>query len=278
VACERITITNLIPAMLHLMLASPRAADTDTSSLRLVLSGGAPIAPEVVRRILETFGCDYAQTYGMTETSPYLTLSLLDAAERTLPSDARLARRARTGRPFGAIALRVMRLDGSGPVRADDQEVGEIWVRGETVTPGYWRRPDETRAAFTGDWLRTGDLAVVDATGSVNIVDRLKDMIVTGGENVYSVEVENVLFGHPAVLEAAVISQPDAVWGEVVHAAVVPRPGTRLVADELQAFCRERLAAFKVPRQITCLDALPRTGSGKVSKRVLRERLAGGGA
>jgi len=269
-----ITISNLIPTMLNLMVKHPRVREHDTASLRLVLSGGAPIAPEVVRLIVETLGGEYVQTYGMTETSPYLTLSLLPAHLRALPAEQRLAYQARTGRPFAGVELKVARDAQGTPVAADDHEVGEIWVRGETVTPGYWNQPAATAAAFTADgFLKTGDLAVLDGEGFVNIVDRKKDMIITGGENVYSIEVENALYQHPAVLEAAVIGLPDARWGEAVTAAVVLRPGHTADAAALVAFCRERIAAYKTPRMVHLLPELPRTGSGKIAKRVLRERL-----
>ena len=168
---ERVTITNLVPTMLTDMVASPRARDFDPSSLRMILSGGAPITPALVRRIARVFRCEYVQTYGMTETSPYLTLSVLHDHLRSLPEGERLRYAARTGRPFGAVELEVV--DESGArVPADDRSVGEIRVRGETVSPGYWRQPEETAAAFKGGWLYTGDLAVVDAEGYVDIVDR----------------------------------------------------------------------------------------------------------
>jgi acyl-CoA synthetase (AMP-forming)/AMP-acid ligase II len=265
-----ITITNLIPTMLNLMVKHPRAGEHDYRSLRLVLSGGAPIAPAVVRAIVDRFGCTYVQTYGMTETSPYLTLSLLKAPLRQLDPDARLAYQAKTGRPFVTVELRVVRPDGR-PVAPDEREVGEIQVRGDTVTPGYWNRPDETATAFEDGWLRTGDLAVIDAEGYVTIVDRLKDMILTGGENVYSTEVEHVLYQHPAVLEAAVYGVPHETWGEAVTAAVVLRPGETVPAEALVAFCRERLAGYKVPKAIRYLEELPKTGSGKIQKAQLRE-------
>lgn len=139
------------------------------------------------------------------------------------------------------------------------------------MTPGYWNRPEETAAALRGGWLYTGDLAVLDAEGYVSIVDRKKDVILTGGENVYSTEVEHVLYEHDGVLEAAVFARPDEVWGERVCAAVVPRPGRRLVPEELGAFCRARLAGYKVPREFRFLESLPRTGSGKLMKRALRD-------
>ena len=268
---ERATITNLVPTMLNLMVRHPSARGRDYSGLRAILSGGAPIAPALVHEIVELFGCEYVQTYGMTETSPYLTLSVLKSALRELPRAERLHFQAKTGRPFATVELRVV--DESGrDVPADARTVGEIRVRGESVTPGYWNRPAETAAAFEDGWLKTGDLATIDAEGYVEIVDRKKDMILTGGENVYSTEVEHALYAHPQVLEAAVYGLPDPVWGERVCAAVVLRPGQSCRSEELQAFCRERLAAYKVPRAIEFLAELPRTGSGKITKHVLRER------
>ena len=268
---EKVTVTNLIPTMLKRLVESPRARTARLSSVRLVLSGGAPIAPALVRAILDVFRCEYVQTYGMTETSPYLTLGLLSERARGLPAEELLQRRARTGRSFRAVELEVVD-ERDQPVPADDRTVGEIRVRGRTVTPGYWNRPEETAAAIRGGWLYTGDLAVIDAEGSVNIVDRKKDMILSGGENIYSVEVENALYEHPAVLETAVIGLPDVDWGEAVHAAVVLRAGTSAGAPELIAFCKRRIAAYKAPRSIEFLPELPKTGSGKIAKAELRER------
>jgi acyl-CoA synthetase (AMP-forming)/AMP-acid ligase II len=266
---ERVTLTNLVPTMLNLMVKHEDRARFDYSSLRMILSGGAPIAPAVVRAIIETFRCEYVQTYGMTETSPYLTLSLLKEHLRAAPPEEQLRYRAKTGRPFLAVELRVVNEVGR-PVASDEREVGEIQVRGETVTPGYWNRPDATAEAFTADgWLKTADLAVVDAEGYVTIVDRKKDMIISGGEKVYSTEVEAILYQHPAVLEAAVFGSPDPLWGEAVTAAVVMRPGMDLSEEELVTFCRPRLAAFKLPRHIRFLAELPKTGSGKILKRAL---------
>lgn len=267
---ERVTITNLIPTMLNLMVADGGARSRDWSALRAILSGGAPIAPDVVRRIVETFRCEYVQTYGMTETSPYLTLSLLKEHLKSLPLDEQMRYRAKTGRAFATVDLRVIGPDGR-EVEPDERAVGEIRVRGETVTPGYWNRPDETAAAFEDGWLKTGDLAVIDREGYVTIVDRAKDMIITGGEKVYSTEVEHALYAHPAVLEAAVYGTPDAVWGEQVCAAVVLRPAHAIDAGELIEFCRGRLTHYKAPRQVSFLSELPRTGSGKIAKRFLRD-------
>ena len=267
---ERVTITNLVPTMLNLMVKSPGAGER-RYHLRVMLSGGAAIAPDVVRRILATFRCDYVQTYGMTETSPYLTLSLLSPELQRLPAEEQLQWKCKTGRPFHGVTLQVVDENGT-PVSPDGQSVGEIRVRGATVTPGYWQNPEATAAAFDRDgFLRTGDLATIDAHGYVDIVDRKKDVIKTGGEAVYSIEVENVLYAHPAVLECAVFGMPDPTWGERVTAAIVLRPGSEATAGALIAFCRERIAHYKAPKDVRFLDGLPRTGSGKITKRVLRD-------
>ena len=267
---ERITLTNLIPTMLNLMVNHPEAGNFDYSSLRVLLSGGAPIAPEVVRKIIETFKCDYIQTYGMTETSPYLTMSILKDHLKGLPWEKQLAYKASTGREFIGVSLRVLDDDGREVAR-DGVQVGEIVVKGDTVTPGYWNLPEETSRAFADGWLRTGDLAVIDSEEYVTIVDRKKDMIITGGENVYSTEVENALYAHPAVLEAAVIGVPDTRWGEAVKAFVVLKPGNAASEEELVLFCKKNLANYKAPKSIEFIDALPRTGSGKIYKKGLRD-------
>jgi acyl-CoA synthetase (AMP-forming)/AMP-acid ligase II len=265
-----VTITNLVPTMLGELVQLAETGRHDLSSLRLMLSGGAPISGALVERTLAALGCDYAQTYGMTETSPYLTISLLREPLRALPPAEQLRFKCKTGRPFRGVELRVV--DDTGvAVPADGRTVGEIRARGPTVTKGYWRQPEATREAFLDGWLRTGDLAVVDTEGYLDIVDRRKDMIVTGGENVYSIEVENVLYRHPAVREAAVFGVPDAKWGEAVRAAVALRAGALASESELIAHCRAHLAGFKTPRRIVFLDALPRTGTGKIAKRLLRE-------
>jgi acyl-CoA synthetase (AMP-forming)/AMP-acid ligase II len=267
---QRITLSNMIPTMLNLMIKHPKVADFDYSSLRVILSGGAPIAPPVVKSITEAFNCDYIQTYGMTETSPYLTFSILKQHLQDRPPEEQLKFKSRTGRPFIGVDLKVVDEAGE-PVAADDQQVGEIWVRGDSVTTGYWNLPEETENAFTNGWLRTGDLAVIDTEGYVNIVDRRKDMIVTGGENVYSTEVENVLYMHPKVLEAAVFGVPDKKWGEAVTAAVVLKQNESATEQEIIQFCREYQAAYKTPKTIIFLDELPKTGSGKITKKALRD-------
>jgi acyl-CoA synthetase (AMP-forming)/AMP-acid ligase II len=260
--------------MLMALLQEAERRGRGLPSLRLLLSGGAPMAPVVVARVQERIGCGYAQTYGLTETSPFLTFSLLDARQRRLAPEEQGRLRARTGRKAAGIELRVVRPAGSETfedVPADDASVGEVVVRGATVTPGYWRDEEATREAFKGGWFHTGDLGTIDRHGFLNLVDRAKDVIITGGETVYSTEVENVLYDHPQVREAAVFGVPDDVWGESVRAAVVLADGPAAAPEDLMAFCRERLARFKCPRAVDLRPALPRTGSGKIDKKVLRE-------
>jgi acyl-CoA synthetase (AMP-forming)/AMP-acid ligase II len=269
-----VTITNLVPTMLLALLAEAERRRRPLPTLRLLLSGGAPIAPSVVARVEASLGCEYAQTYGLTETSPFLTFSLLDDELRRLPTAERLRYRARTGWPAPGVELRVVTPPGAGDFRdvpADDHAVGEVVARGPTVTPGYWRDAEATDEAFRGGWLHTGDLGTIDRRGSLNLVDRSKDVIVTGGGTVYSTEVESALYEHPSVREAAVFAVPDPTWGEAVRAAVVLREGDASGAGPLIAFCRERIAAYKCPRAVDVVDALPRTGSGKIDKRALRE-------
>jgi fatty-acyl-CoA synthase len=268
---EGVTLTNLIPTMLNMLVNYPRVKEYDYRRLRVLLSGGAPIAPEVVRRIVETFHCDYIQTYGMTETSPYLTLSLLKGHLLQKSPEEQLCFKSKTGREFIAVELKVVTDEGR-EIRRDEQEVGEIIVRGDTVTPGYWQLPEETEKAIKNGWLYTGDMAVMDEEGYVNIVDRRKDMIVTGGENVYSTEVENTLYQHPAVLECAVVGVPDEKWGEAVQAIVVLKPAVQATEEELIHFCKERIARYKAPKSIDFIPALPKTGSGKIEKKILRDR------
>ena len=301
---ERVTITNMIPMMLNILVNFEGVEKFDLSSLRAILSGGAPIAPEVVRKIMDTFNCDYIQTYGLTETSPYLTMSILKDNLKELPEKKQFVFKASTGRPVLGISLRIVNKCGE-EVKHDGKEVGEIIVKGDAVTSGYWRLPEETSGCIRDGWLSTGDLAVIDEEGYVNIVDRKKDMIVTGGENVYSTEVENVLYMHPAVLEAAVVAVPDETWGEAVKAVVVLKdafrseaetptrgipvdattpgapgeaPGSEgadhapTIADDIIHFCRKYIAGYKVPRSVDFVDVLPKTGSGKTSKKILRDR------
>jgi long-chain acyl-CoA synthetase len=248
---ERITHTVLVPTMVQMLLDAPGAGDADLSSLRHVQYAASPISPQLQRRLLERLpGCDVAQFYGMTEAAPTVT--------HLTPDDHR-----RGGERLGSVGT---------PVPGVQTAVrdGELWVRGPNVMLGYWNRPDETAEALVDGWYRTGDLVTEDGDGYLYVVDRAKDMIVTGGENVYSIEVEAVLVEHPDVLEAAVFGIPHERWGEAVHAVVVTN--APVSGDALIEHCRTRIAGFKVPRSFELrTEPLPKSGAGKLLKSRLRE-------
>ena len=267
----KVTLSNFIPTMLNLLVNESRLEDYDLSSLRLVLSGGAPIAAEVVRQILDKFGCDYMQTYGLTETSPFLTISKLRENMADLSWEEKFRIKVTTGRPYSGVQLKVVKADGS-EVTKNEKDVGEVIAKGATVTPGYWNLEEETSKRIVDGWLHTRDLAVVNAEGYITLVDRMDDVICTGGENVYSVEVENVLYSHPDILEAAVIGLPDPVWGETVTAVVVSKVGKENEEADILRYCRKRLAPFKLPKRIFFTHSLPKTGSSKIFKFRLREK------
>ncbi|MFC2132109.1 AMP-binding protein, partial [Bacteroidota bacterium] len=269
---EKVTLSNLIPTMLNLLVNCKEIREYNLSSLRVVLSGGAPIAPQLVKMIIEKFGCDYIQTYGMTETSPYLTVSILKEHLKKLPIEQQLKFKSKTGREFLGVSLKVVRDNGS-EIEADEIEVGEIIVKGDIITKGYWKMPEETAKVFKNGWLFTGDMATIDKQGYVNIVDRKDDVIITGGENVYSIEVEHALYEHPSILEVAVIGIPDEKWGETVHAVVALKNGASTAADEIIEFAKKRLARFKVPKSVEFIDSLPKTGSGKITKQALKKNI-----
>jgi acyl-CoA synthetase (AMP-forming)/AMP-acid ligase II len=267
---DRATISNFIPIMLSRIVNHSNAGSSDLNSFRLVMSGGAPISTKVIRKVIEIFDCDYVQTYGLTETSPYLTMSILKDHLRKLPYGARLEYLATAGRPFKDVRLKVVNESGV-EVEPDNKEVGEIVAKGETISPGYWELPEETEKRIVDGWLHTRDLATVNPEGYVTIVDRMDDMIITGGENVYSIEVENVMNGHPKVSEAAVIGVDDEEWGERIVAIVVPK-GEGPSEEELIDHCKKELASFKVPKLVILIDEIPMTTSGKIKKNILREK------
>jgi long-chain acyl-CoA synthetase len=260
---ERVTATLLVPAMLSAITEHPDAATADFSSLRMVLHGAAPIASSLLRRSIEVMGCSFAQGYGMTEVAPLATVL---PHEELLVEDPRLRS---AGREIVGVEVTVRRPDGN---RCGPGEIGEVAVRGPNVMRGYWNKPTETAEVLVDGWYWTRDLGYLDDDGYLFLVDRAKDMIISGGENVYSIEVEDALCKHPAVLEVAVIGVPDDRWGERVHAAVVLRPGLEASKADLSAHCHELIAGYKCPRSMEFLDALPRSGAGKVLKRDLRDR------
>jgi len=268
---EKVTIVKLVPTMWNMLLSDPRVHQHDYSHLRLVMSGGAPIAPELIRKIVTHFKCEYIQNYGMTESTHFLTISRLKENLKKLPQEEQLEYRAKTGRPFIGVKIRVVD-EHDHDVNPDGKQVGEIIVKGDIITPGYWRLPEENARAFKDGWLYTGDLATIDAEGYINIVDRKKDMIVTGGENVFSIEVEKVLYLHPDIIEASVLGVPDPKWGEAVKAVCVLKKGRSVSQEELILFCKEHLTHYKAPKSVDFVDALPKTGSGKIDKKTLKEK------
>lgn len=268
---EKVTLSNFIPTMLNILTNHSDVNIHDFSSLRLIMSGGASIAPAVVKKVIEIFKCDYVQTYGMTETSPFLTMSILHEHLKKLPFEDRLKYMITTGREFTTVELKVINEKGI-EVPKNNQDVGEIIVRGKTITPGYWQLPNENESRFKNGWFYTGDLATINAEGYVTIVDRKDDIIITGGENVYSIEVENIIYKHSNVLEAAVIGISDELWGERITCIVVLKTESidKLTEENLISFCKRYLPSFKVPKKIIFINELPKTGSGKISKKMLR--------
>jgi long-chain acyl-CoA synthetase len=224
---------------------------------------------ELLKKGLQKWGQIFIQGYGMTETSPLLTA--LDAEDHILDGTPEQVRRLSScGKEVLGVEVRVVDTEGED---VHPGEIGEIIARGPNVMLGYWRMPEATDAAIVEGWMHTGDLATIDEENYIYIVDRAKDMIISGGENIYSVEVENALYTHPAVLEVAVIGIPDAVWGEAVHAVVVCKPGMQVTSDELIVHTRTLIAGYKVPRSIEfSQDALPKSGAGKILKRDLRDK------
>lgn len=270
-ADEEVTLTAMVPTMVNALMHHPSLKQFKFPKLRLILTAGSPIAPEQVKGIVQEFNCDYMQFYGMTETSPFLTISAPKAHLRSLPEEKLLELKSKTGRPFIAVEVKVVNEDGV-EVKKDNTEVGEIIARGPVVFSGYWKQPDTTAQTLIDGWIHTGDMAVVDSEGYINICDRKKDMIITGGENVYSTEVEYALYEHNAVLECAVLGVPDEKWGESVKAIVVLKEGHTASESELIEFVHERLGRFKAPRTVEFEKELPKTGSGKIFKKGLREK------
>jgi long-chain acyl-CoA synthetase len=259
---ERVTHTVLVPTMINLLTQFPGAGKYDLSSLQVLAYGGSPMAPDLVHRTRDLLpNVKLIQVYGLSETGFLTGLQDQEHTEDKLMS---------CGRPCPGVDLQVT--DTSGK-QVDPGQAGELIVRGANVMRGYWNNPEETARAFRDGFFRTGDIGRQDAAGYFYIMDRLKDMIVTGGENVYSGEVEAVIYGHPAVLEAAVFGVPDPQWGELVMAYVVLKANETLTAEELVAFCRRSLASYKLPRRIEFSGTeLPKSSSGKVLKKTLRER------
>ncbi len=266
---EQVTVTFVVPTMVNAVLHHPDIDTYNLSSLRRLTYGASPMPTEVLKLGLQRLGQVFAQGYGMTETAPLLTG--LDPVDHLLEGTPEQVRRlASAGREVFGVEVRVVNAEGQD---VEPGEVGEVIARGPNVMQGYWRMPEATAAVLIDGWMHTGDLATVDEENFIFIIDRAKDMIISGGENIYSVEVENALYTHPAVLEAAVLGIPHPVWGESVHAVVVLKPGMEVTEDALLQHARTQIAGYKVPRSIELTaEPLPKSGVGKILKRDLREK------
>ena len=263
---ERITHTFYVPALMAAMNQVPGAADRDFSALKALCYGASPMPLPVMRASLELFPGIMQQVYGMTEQSGVVTA--LGAEDHGDPTVAH--RLVSAGKPITGVEVEIR--DPATEERVPTGEPGEVWVRSEQIMKGYWGKPEATAATITSDgWLRSGDCGTLDADGYLYITDRIKDMIISGGENVYPAEIERVLVEHPCIQDVAVIGVPDERWGEVPKAVVVAMPGATIDTAELLAYCRERLASFKCPKSVDVLAELPRNPTGKVLKKDLRK-------
>jgi acyl-CoA synthetase (AMP-forming)/AMP-acid ligase II len=252
--------------MINTLLQEKSIEEFDLSALRLILYAASPMPVNLLKQALNRFNCGFMQFFGQTETGPLTTVLLPeDHLIDTEVGQKRLASCGRTALHFEARIVDEM--DRQMP----HGEVGELAVRGEAMTVGYWNLPDETAKLLKGGWLHTGDYARQDEDGFIYIVDRKNDMIISGGKNIYPREVEEVLYGHPAVLETTVIGVPDAHWGESVKAIVVLKPGETATAGDLITFCKENMASYKKPTTVEFRDILPKSPAGKILKRVLRD-------
>jgi long-chain acyl-CoA synthetase len=266
VARHRVTDLLLVPTMLLMLIDHPRLREFDLSSVRRIAFGAAPITETVLERALQALpGVEFMQAYGMTEAAPLITLN---PPESYRPGGSMPGKTMSAGRASYAMDVAIY--------DSEDRElprntIGEVVVRGPNVMQGYWKRPQETAEALRGGWLHTGDAGYMDEDGYVFIVDRIKDMIISGGENIYSTEVENAIAAHPAVASCAVIGIPNEQWGELVHAVLVLKPGVAATQDDIVAHCRTLIAGYKCPRSMEFRDSLPLSGAGKLLKHVLRE-------
>jgi acyl-CoA synthetase (AMP-forming)/AMP-acid ligase II len=258
---KKINHAFIVPAVILGLMQQPNVHDVDFSSLRTISYGASPIAEELLRTAKKTMGCQFVQLYGLTETTGGGTCL------RPEDHDPALGKLRSCGRPSPGHDVRVVDAMGNalGP-----KDVGEIQIRAADVMKGYWNKPEASAKALEGGWFRTGDAGYFDEDGYLYIHDRVKDMIVSGGENIYPAEVENAIFGHPAVADVAVIGVPDEKWGEAVKAIVVRKPGVDVAASDLIAYARDRIAGYKLPKSVDFVDALPRNPSGKILRRELR--------
>ena len=268
---ERATGMSLVPVMANALLNCPELDRFDVSSMQEIHIGGAAASPELIARMEQAFRCRVMGGYGLTETCPVATSACDKDTVHYADADDRIRHRAMAGWPIIGNEIRVVD-EQLRDVPRDMESVGEVVIRGDNVMDGYYKEQEATKAAITCGWLRTGDMAVWDEENYIHIVDRKKDIIISGGENISSIEVEKAIFAHPAVLECAVVAAPDPTWGEIPAAIVVLKPDRQLSSEELSVFLQGRLAKFKLPRLVQFVPGpLPKTGTGKILKRELRE-------
>lgn len=267
---ERVSTCAMVPTMVTALVHSPERPKYDLSSLQTIIIGGAASSPTLVKEAEEKLGCTCISGYGLTETCPTLAKSPMKSGIAWEGGQRHIGQ-AMTGFAIPGVELRVLGADGK-EVPHDGTAIGEIVVRGDVVMEGYWRQPEATQAVMKDGWFHTGDVATVDRYNYIQIVDRKKEIIVSRGENISSLEVEKVILAHPAVYEAAVIPVPDQKWGEVPMALVVLKQGSQTSQDGLLEFCRSRLSHYKCPRSVEFLESLPKTGTGKLLKRELRQK------
>ncbi len=268
----RATDMYLVPVMANMLLQCPELGTRDVSSLRRIMIGGAPSSPALIERMEKAFGCGVYSGYGLTETCPILAAAIPKPGLRFASDEERYRKQAMTGWPLIGNQVRVVDSDGKAVPR-DGKTIGEIVVHGDHVMEGYWNAPEATAEVMRDGWLHTGDMAVWDEDGYIQIVDRKKEIIISGGENISSVEIENAIYGHSKVLEVAVVAAPDEKWGETPAAIIVPKPGETVTEEEIRAHLEGKLARFKMPKIIEFrVEPLPRTGTGKVKKLELKRR------
>ena len=266
---ERATHMDFVPTHLVAMLNVPDLDKYDISSMQLLWYGGSPMPLEVLKKGMQVFGPIFAQGYGQSETGPGISHLSKDDHNVLDRPEKEQRKLASAGRPDIGVQVRIVDDEGKD---VEPGEVGEIIARSKHIMIEYWHKPEETKEALINDWVHTGDMGYYDDEGYIYIADRKKDMIISGGENVYPREVEEVLYQHPAVLEAAVIGIPDPYWVEKVHAVVVTRKGVSTTAEEVIAFCKKHIAGYKVPKDIEFVDSLPKNPAGKILKKELREK------
>lgn len=270
---ERVTFAAMPPTMINMALnhpLEPAQIAALPSDMRVATAGSAPPLA-TIQGAQERFGWRVIQIYGLTETSPFLTVSKIKPHMSDWEASDRYRVQAKTGYPMIGVDIRVVDDDGRD-VAADSGEVGEVITRANVVMDGYWQQPEATDSVIVDGWFHTGDMGTIDGEGYIEVVDRKKDLIISGGENISSIEVEGLLYKHASVLEAAVIAAPDERWGEVPYAVVVLKSGAQATESELIEFCRAHLAHFKCPKRVDFIDVLPRTATGKIQKNILRER------